>query len=68
MTSTTIAQSTATVHEYSLTVFNPEDNDTQKLTAAFTNLPTLEDWQQWLHGWTDTGYELLSQPQLLHIL
>ncbi len=65
MTSTTLTQSTTTVYEYSLTVVNSQDNDTQELTAAFTNLPSPQDWQQWLSGWTDAGYELLSQPQLI---
>lgn len=72
MTSLTITQSdsqvqSSLVYEYSLTVVNP-NNDTQKLTAAFRNIPTSPDWQQWLSGWTDTGYELLSPPQLLQIL
>lgn len=65
MTSTTLTQSTTTVYEYSLTVVNSQDNDTQHLTAAFTNLPSPQDWQQWLSGWLDCGYSLATEPVLI---
>ncbi|MEM9509840.1 MAG: hypothetical protein AAGA16_19520 [Cyanobacteria bacterium P01_E01_bin.35] len=64
---TSLSIQSSSVYEYSLTVVNPENNDTQDLNAAFRSIPTSTDWQQWLDGWTDTGYELHSQPQLLQI-
>ncbi len=73
MTSLTIAQSdsqiqSTVVYEYCLTVVNTEDKDTQYLTAAFSFLPTSEDWQQWLKGWNSCGYSTLTQPQLVRTL
>jgi hypothetical protein len=75
MFSTTIAQSTQSVqskislvYEYSLVVLNPEDNDTQLLNAAFSSLPSLEDWQNWLSGWNSCGYSLLAKPQLIRTI
>ncbi|MEM8832155.1 MAG: hypothetical protein AAGE96_22800 [Cyanobacteria bacterium P01_G01_bin.19] len=78
MTLTNIAQSSsdfqlqqltgATVYEYALTVANVEDNDTQQLTAAFTSIPTLQDWLQWLDGWFSCGYSLQSTPQLVRAI
>ena len=74
MFTTTIAQtpvsiqSTAKVYEYALTVFNSRDNDAQKLTAAFTSIPSFQDWQQWLTGWNSCGYSLVSTPQLVRTI
>lgn len=77
MSTNTIAQTQTTVqantnrvkvYEYALTVVNPIDNDTQKLTAAFSFLPAFEDWQNWLFGWNSCGYSLQSPPQLIHTL
>ena len=78
MTLTNIAQSSSdfqlqestatTVYEYALTLANAEDNDTQQLIAAFTSMPTLQDWLQWLDGWFSCGYSLQSIPQLIHII
>ena len=77
MSTNTIAQTQTTVqantnrvkvYEYALTVVNPIDNDVQKLTAAFSFLPTLEDWQNWLFGWNSCDYSLQSPPQLIHTL
>ena len=66
--STTQKSRTFTVYEYSLTVHNPEDNDTQELTAAFTSIPLLQDWQQWLNGWNSCDYFLNSQPILIRTI
>ena len=73
MTLTTITQSdsqvqSSIVYEYSLTVANPEDQDTQHLTAAFTSVPTSIDWQQWLSGWQISGYSLSTEPVLIRTL
>lgn len=73
MTSITIAQTppqvqSSFVYEYAFSVFNPEDKDTQHLTAAFKGIPTSEDWKQWLSGWNDTGYQLQTKPQLIRII
>lgn len=73
MTSSTISRSdsqvrSSTVYEYSLIVVNPQDNDSQKLTAAFSYLPTSQDWQQWLTGWLDCGYSLYSEPFLIRTI
>lgn len=73
MTSSTISRSnsqvrSSTVYEYSLIVVNPQDNDSQKLTAAFGFTPTATDWQQWLSGWSSCGYSLLGQPRLLRTI
>ena len=74
MSMITLPQSISTVHpattvyEYSLTVVNPTDNDTQDLTAAFSSFPSYQDWQNWLSGWSDTGYLLQSQPQLIQAI
>ena len=76
MTSTNIAhtssslqpQSVFSVYEYTLTVANEEDRDTQELTAAFTSKPTPLDWQQWLAGWQSCGYVLADLPKLIHII
>ena len=75
MFSTNIAQTTASiqapikrVHEYALTVVNSADNDTQKLTAAFSSFPSPEDWQHWLSGWTNCGYSLNKQPVLIRTI
>jgi hypothetical protein len=68
-TSNFFASNSTTVYEYSLTLINTIDHDIQdNLTAAFTHIPTLNDWQQWLSGWTDCGYKLQSQPQLLRTI
>jgi hypothetical protein len=61
-------QPSTIVYEYSFTVFNQQYNDTQKLTAAFVSMPTIQDWQQWLTGWFNCGYLLSSSPQLINIL
>ena len=63
-----LTQSTSQVYEYSLTVVDPTNNDSQKLVAAFSSIPTLQDWQQWLSGWNDTGYQLQLQPQLIRTI
>ena len=75
MFSTNIAQTTASfqvqsdrVYEYALTVSNSIDNDIQELVAAFTFIPSLEDWQQWLSGWFDCGYSLNKQPVLIRTI
>jgi hypothetical protein len=73
MTLSTIAQSSnqvqsTVIYEYSFTVINSIDNDTQKLTAAFASLPTVKDWSQWLTGWISCGYSLTSQPQLIRTI
>lgn len=71
---TNIAQTTGkiqsqTVYEYSFSLINTEDNDTQSnLTAAFTKIPTLQDWQQWLSGWIDCGYSFSSTPLLINVI
>lgn len=68
MTSLTIAQSnfqiqsSITVYEYQVTLINPQDDNIQQGTAAFTSVPALQDWKQWLLGWVDTGYQLQSEP------
>ncbi len=56
------------VYEYSLTVANSEDKDTQELTAAFSFIPSLQDWQQWLDGWNSCGYSLSSSPNLIRTI
>ena len=75
MSQTILAQSPASiqsttkkVYEYALTVIDPQDNDTHKLTAAFTFIPSPHDWQQWLSGWCSCGYQLQSQPQLIRTI
>ncbi|WP_036486873.1 hypothetical protein [Myxosarcina sp. GI1] len=66
MISTVLPQKTK-VYEYSLTVFNIEERNSQKLTAAFIFIPTSKDWQRWLSGWGNCGYYLVGSPRLLHI-
>jgi hypothetical protein len=56
------------VYEYSFKVFNKQDNDTQDLTAAFISQPNIQDWAQWLLGWTSCGYRLCSLPHLINTL
>ncbi|MEN9871856.1 MAG: hypothetical protein RLZZ171_2848 [Cyanobacteriota bacterium] len=74
MLSTNIAQTidqvqSQTVYEYSFSLINTTDNDTQdNLTAAFTFIPTLIDWQEWLSGWISCGYSLSSSPQLIRTI
>ncbi|MEL6928201.1 MAG: hypothetical protein AAFO95_06180 [Cyanobacteria bacterium J06600_6] len=63
-----LTQSKSTVFEFILSIHNPQDNDTQTLTAAFPSFPSTEDWQNWLSGWTSCGYSLTSQPVLIHTL
>jgi hypothetical protein len=57
-----------TVYEYALTVVNSDDRDTQILTAAFTFIPSVADFQQWLSGWISCGYFLSSTPQLINVV
>jgi hypothetical protein len=73
MLSTNIAQTidqvqSQTVYEYALTVVNSDDRDTQILTAAFTFIPSVTDFQQWLSGWISCGYFLSSTPQLINVV
>jgi hypothetical protein len=77
MTLTTIAQSTpqvqsqsiSTVYQYSFSLINTTDNDIQdNLTAAFTNIPTSDDWTSWLRGWSSIGYQFQNEPQLIEII
>ena len=57
------------VYEYAFSLINPQDRDIQdNLTAAFPFIPTSIDWQQWLKGWTDTGYRFHTSPQLIRII
>jgi hypothetical protein len=55
------------VYEYSYNLINIQDNDIQAdLTAAFTHIPTLHDWDNHLSGWASCGYFLSSQPVLIN--
>ena len=63
-----LTQSDSTVFEFILSVHNPQDNDTQTLTAAFPSSPSPQDWQHWLSGWTNCGYSLSTQPVLIRTL
>jgi hypothetical protein len=67
ITQTTSQIQIRTVYEYALIVHNAKDNDTQNLTAAFTHIPTSDDWQQWLTGWNSCGYLLSSTPRLINV-
>jgi hypothetical protein len=65
MSQTILTQSTK-VYEYSFSLINTKSNDYQdNLTAAFTNIPTLQDWLEWLSGWTRSGYCLATAPRLI---
>ena len=67
--STSKVQSTkALVREYALSVVNPQDNDIQELTAAFTHSPSSQDWDNWLSGWRSINYRLQSPPQLIRAI
>ena len=68
MSPTILTQLTTQVYEYALTVVNLDDNDSQKLTAAFTNPATDQDFTTWLSGWIDTGYQLQSKPVLIRTI
>ena len=67
-------QSTATkvkaekVYEYAFTLVNFQDQDAQKLTAAFRGQPTYLDWENWLAGWNNCDYYLTQQPRLIDII
>jgi hypothetical protein len=61
--------STATVYEYSFALINAEDGDLQdNLTAAFTSIPSADDWTTWLRGWTSCGYSLVANPELINTI
>lgn len=69
LTQSTSKVPTSIVYEYSFSLINTTDNDTQdNLTAAFTFIPTLIDWQEWLSGWISCGYSLSSSPQLIRTI
>lgn len=68
LTQSTSKVQTRTVYEYALAVHNATDKDTQNLTAAFTHIPTTDDWTVWLADWNSCGYSLSTQPQLINII
>jgi hypothetical protein len=68
ITQSTPQVQTRTVYEYALTVHNAKDNDTQNLSAAFTHIPTSDDWLQWLSGWNSCGYLLSNVPTLINVI
>lgn len=61
-------QQSRIVYEYSFTVHNSKDKDTRELIAAFTSIPSLQDWQQWLSGWNSCDYFLSSSPNLIRTI
>lgn len=65
VSSSTSQQLVNTVYTYSLSVVDSL-GDVQHLKAAFSSIPTSQDWLNWLNGWTRTGYSLHTQPQLIN--
>jgi len=55
------------VYEYSFTVLNVQQQDTQELTASFIGIPSQREWSEWLKGWNSIDYELNSTPQVIGI-
>ena len=60
-------QSVNSVFEYSLSVID-RDGNIQKLTAAFSFVPSDSDWSEWLSGWIECGYARMSQPLLIRVI
>lgn len=60
-------QSVKPVFEFSLSVID-RDGDIQNLTAAFSGFPSTSDWSNWLCGWKECGYSLVSQPALIRAI
>ena len=55
------------VSEYAFSLVDA-DGDIQNLTASFRGFPSAQDWANWLSGWRECGYSLLSQPSLIYII
>ena len=62
-----VTQLSKKVYQYSLKVIDSEQ-DVQNLTAAFTSIPSQQDWSDWLSGWSSIGYSLFGSPRLIRVL